>query len=202
VRGRGAAILVPLVVSTTDHQRFNAEFLASRGAALHEPQERFEPEALARLLGSLTRAQILAVAQRARSLGHPDATAAVAAAIESLADGSSSSIGWGSARGPAQPLAADHETRDPPNPLRRDRRLRHERYRRGAAESRYVVSGSDVAESPATRHLSRLGVRIAVGHDAVHVQGADVVVVSSAVRPTIPKCLRRAPTGFRSCRAR
>jgi len=98
-----AAILVPLVVSTTDHQRFNAEFLASRGAALHEPQERFEPEALARLLGSLTRPQILAVAQRARSLGHPDATAAVAAAIESLADGSSSSIGWGSARGPAQP---------------------------------------------------------------------------------------------------
>jgi len=29
-----AAILVPLVVSTTDHQRFNAEFLAERGAAL------------------------------------------------------------------------------------------------------------------------------------------------------------------------
>jgi UDP-N-acetylmuramate--alanine ligase len=53
----------------------------------------------------------------------------------------------------------------------------------------YVVSGSDVAESPATRHLSRLGVRIAVGHDAVHVQGADVVVVSSAVRPDNPEVL-------------
>jgi len=52
-----------------------------------------------------------------------------------------------------------------------------------------VVSGSDVAESPATRHLSRLGVRIAVGHDAVHVQGADVVVVSSAVRPDNPEVL-------------
>jgi UDP-N-acetylglucosamine--N-acetylmuramyl-(pentapeptide) pyrophosphoryl-undecaprenol N-acetylglucosamine transferase len=83
-----AAILVPLVVSTTDHQRFNAEFLASRGAALHLPQERFDAAALAQLLGGLTRGQILAIAQRARSLGHPDATAAVAAAIESLAAGS------------------------------------------------------------------------------------------------------------------
>ncbi|HEX4583278.1 MAG TPA: undecaprenyldiphospho-muramoylpentapeptide beta-N-acetylglucosaminyltransferase [Burkholderiaceae bacterium] len=80
-----AAILVPLVVSTTDHQRFNAEFLASRGAALHVPQERFDAQALAQLLGGLTREQILAIAQRARSLGHPDATAAVASAIESLA---------------------------------------------------------------------------------------------------------------------
>jgi UDP-N-acetylmuramate--alanine ligase len=53
----------------------------------------------------------------------------------------------------------------------------------------YVVSGSDVVESPATRHLSRLGVRVAVGHDAVHVQGADVVVVSSAVRPDNPEVL-------------
>jgi UDP-N-acetylglucosamine--N-acetylmuramyl-(pentapeptide) pyrophosphoryl-undecaprenol N-acetylglucosamine transferase len=83
-----AAILVPLVVSTTDHQRFNAEFLASRGAALHVPQERFDAPALAQLLGGLTRGQIVAIAQRARSLGHPDATAAVAAAIESLAPAS------------------------------------------------------------------------------------------------------------------
>jgi UDP-N-acetylglucosamine--N-acetylmuramyl-(pentapeptide) pyrophosphoryl-undecaprenol N-acetylglucosamine transferase len=80
-----AAILVPLVVSTTNHQRFNAEFLASRGAALHVPQERFEARALAQLLGGLTRSRILEIAQRARALGHPDATAAVARAIESLA---------------------------------------------------------------------------------------------------------------------
>jgi UDP-N-acetylglucosamine--N-acetylmuramyl-(pentapeptide) pyrophosphoryl-undecaprenol N-acetylglucosamine transferase len=82
-----AAILVPFVVSTTDHQRFNAELLARRGAALHLPQQRFEAPALAQLLGSLTREQILAIALRARSLGHPDATAAVAAAIESLVQG-------------------------------------------------------------------------------------------------------------------
>jgi UDP-N-acetylglucosamine--N-acetylmuramyl-(pentapeptide) pyrophosphoryl-undecaprenol N-acetylglucosamine transferase len=79
-----AAILVPFVVSTTDHQRFNAEFLAARGAALHVPQERFDARTLAQLLGALTREQILQMAVRARSLGHPHATAAVAAAIESL----------------------------------------------------------------------------------------------------------------------
>jgi UDP-N-acetylglucosamine--N-acetylmuramyl-(pentapeptide) pyrophosphoryl-undecaprenol N-acetylglucosamine transferase len=79
-----AAILVPLVVSTTDHQRFNAELLAARGAALHVPQDRFDAQRLAQLLGSLTREAILGMAVRARSLGHPDATAAVAAAIESL----------------------------------------------------------------------------------------------------------------------
>jgi UDP-N-acetylglucosamine--N-acetylmuramyl-(pentapeptide) pyrophosphoryl-undecaprenol N-acetylglucosamine transferase len=80
-----AAILVPLVVSTTDHQRFNAEFLAARGAALHVPQDRLDARALAQLVGGLTREQILGMAERARSLGHPDATAAVAAALESLA---------------------------------------------------------------------------------------------------------------------
>ena len=82
-----ASILVPLVVSTTDHQRFNAEFLASRGAALHLPQERFEAAAMAQLLASLTRERILDIALRARSLGHPGATAAVAAAIEALVQG-------------------------------------------------------------------------------------------------------------------
>jgi UDP-N-acetylmuramate--alanine ligase len=61
----------------------------------------------------------------------------------------------------------------------------------------YVVSGSDVAESPVTQHLARLGARIAGGHDAAHVQGADVVVVSSAVRPDNPEVVaaraRRIP---------
>jgi UDP-N-acetylmuramate--alanine ligase len=61
----------------------------------------------------------------------------------------------------------------------------------------YVVSGSDLAESPLTQHLARLGARIALGHDAAQVQGADVVVVSSAVRPDNPEVVaaraRRTP---------
>jgi UDP-N-acetylmuramate--alanine ligase len=61
----------------------------------------------------------------------------------------------------------------------------------------YVVSGSDLAESAVTQRLAGLGARIAVGHDASHVQGADVVVVSSAVRPDNPEAVaareRRVP---------
>jgi hypothetical protein len=37
------------------------------------------------VLGSLTRGELAQIASRARSLGHPDATAAVAHAIEALA---------------------------------------------------------------------------------------------------------------------
>ena len=45
----------------------------------------------------------------------------------------------------------------------------------------YQVSGSDVVASAVTRRLAGLGVRIAIGHDAEHVAGADAVVVSTAV---------------------
>jgi UDP-N-acetylmuramate--alanine ligase len=48
----------------------------------------------------------------------------------------------------------------------------------------YVVSGSDARRSPVTDRLESLGIRVSVGHAARQVQGADVVVVSSAVRPT------------------
>jgi UDP-N-acetylmuramate--alanine ligase len=51
----------------------------------------------------------------------------------------------------------------------------------------FVVSGSDAADSPVTQRLARLGARVAIGHDAGHVPGADVVVVSSAVRPDNPE---------------
>ena len=45
----------------------------------------------------------------------------------------------------------------------------------------YQVSGSDVVASAVTRRLAGLGIRIAIGHDAAHVAGADAVVVSTAV---------------------
>ena len=48
----------------------------------------------------------------------------------------------------------------------------------------YVVSGSDVKRSAVTDRLETLGIRVQVGHAAAQIEGADVVVVSSAVRPT------------------
>ncbi len=56
----------------------------------------------------------------------------------------------------------------------------------------YVVSGSDEKRSPVTDRLTTLGIRVALGHDAVNVGDADVVVVSSAVRATNPEVLESA----------
>jgi UDP-N-acetylmuramate--alanine ligase len=47
----------------------------------------------------------------------------------------------------------------------------------------YSVTGSDVRRSDVTDRLAGLGVRVAEGHRAEQVEDADVVVVSSAVRP-------------------
>ena len=47
----------------------------------------------------------------------------------------------------------------------------------------YAVSGSDLALSNVTRRLQQQGATVYQGHAAAHVQGADVVVISSAVKP-------------------
>lgn len=46
----------------------------------------------------------------------------------------------------------------------------------------YTVRGSDVRSSEVTAHLAECGVDIRLGHAATHVDGVDVVVVSSAIR--------------------
>lgn len=79
-----AAVLVPLVVSTTSHQRDNAQWLADRGAGLHLPQSELSAARLAELLGGLTRERLLDLAQRARALARPHAAARVADQIEGL----------------------------------------------------------------------------------------------------------------------
>ena len=45
----------------------------------------------------------------------------------------------------------------------------------------YQVTGSDLAHGAATRRLTELGARVAIGHAEANIEGADVVVVSSAV---------------------
>jgi UDP-N-acetylmuramate--alanine ligase len=47
----------------------------------------------------------------------------------------------------------------------------------------YGVAGSDERRSVTTERLERLGIKVAYGHDAANVGDADVVVVSSAVKP-------------------
>jgi UDP-N-acetylmuramate--alanine ligase len=51
----------------------------------------------------------------------------------------------------------------------------------------YEVSGSDVSASAVTRRLADLGARIYPTHAGDHIQGADAVVVSSAVAASNPE---------------
>src|SRR3954452_25174476 len=51
------------------------------------------------------------------------------------------------------------------------------------------VSGSDLRSSLVTDRLAQLGAIIYEGHEAGHVEGATVVVTSSAVAPTNPEVL-------------
>jgi len=81
------AVLVPLIVSTTSHQRDNAAWMQAQGAALHLPQSELTPHKLADTLSGLEREQLLAMAVKARALARPRAAARVADEIEKLTAG-------------------------------------------------------------------------------------------------------------------
>lgn len=53
----------------------------------------------------------------------------------------------------------------------------------------YIVSGSDLSESAATRRLADLGCAIKIGHDAGNVAGADAIVTSTAVASNNPEVI-------------
>ena len=53
----------------------------------------------------------------------------------------------------------------------------------------YVVSGSDIAESSVIQHLRSLGATVTIGHKSENIEGADAIVVSSAIKPDNPEVL-------------
>ena len=66
----------------------------------------------------------------------------------------------------------------------------------------YRVSGSDITAGPVTQRLAELGVRVFIGHDAAHIDGAQAVVTSTAVKADNPEVLaaraRRIPVVARA----
>jgi UDP-N-acetylmuramate--alanine ligase len=61
----------------------------------------------------------------------------------------------------------------------------------------YTVSGSDAADNANVKRLREQGAKVAIGHKPDNVDGADVVVVSSAIKPDNPELVaaraRRLP---------
>jgi UDP-N-acetylmuramate--alanine ligase len=58
------------------------------------------------------------------------------------------------------------------------------------------VSGSDRRDTPTLLALRALGARVAVGHDAAHLDDAETVVVSSAIRPDNPELVAARERGL------
>lgn len=81
------SLLIPFPLAADDHQRKNAEVLASEGAAVMMIEVELTPE---RLLNELTQllaspAQLAAMSAAARTLAHPDAAEVIAAMVRSIA---------------------------------------------------------------------------------------------------------------------
>lgn len=55
------------------------------------------------------------------------------------------------------------------------------------ARQGYIVSGSDISANSLTARLQSAGVTIYIGHRAENVVGAELVVISSAIRPDNPE---------------
>jgi UDP-N-acetylglucosamine--N-acetylmuramyl-(pentapeptide) pyrophosphoryl-undecaprenol N-acetylglucosamine transferase len=79
-----ASILVPLMASSTTHQSDNARWMAEQHAAIHLPQNEMSAEKLAKMLSAMTRADCLALAERAYQLGQRQANEVIADVLESL----------------------------------------------------------------------------------------------------------------------
>lgn len=60
----------------------------------------------------------------------------------------------------------------------------------------YEVTGSDISLSATVEHLTALGALVKIGHDAKYVQGADVIVVSTAVHNDNPEVVAAKNAGI------
>ena len=60
-----------------------------------------------------------------------------------------------------------------------------------------TVSGSDARPSDVLITLAALGAQVHVGHDAAHLDGADTLVISTAIRPDNPELAEARRRGLR-----
>jgi UDP-N-acetylglucosamine--N-acetylmuramyl-(pentapeptide) pyrophosphoryl-undecaprenol N-acetylglucosamine transferase len=79
-----ASVLVPLLVSTTTHQRDNALWMEQQGAAIHLPQTELQAQSLAELLQNMKRERCLQMAEAAYRNGRREANAAIAEVLEQM----------------------------------------------------------------------------------------------------------------------
>ena len=177
------AILVPLPHALDQDQPANAGVLMEAGGAIRLDQAEFTPDRLAAEIAALAAepGRLAAMAAAAKSVGAVDAA-------DRLAD----LVLQGGGCGTAEALKSGgrrNETaaRNRADPFRRHRRHRHERHRRGADQSRLHRAGLRRRRQRQRQAPARQGHQGLVGHEAENVDGAEVVVVSSAIKRDNPE---------------
>jgi len=63
-------------------------------------------------------------------------------------------------------------------------------------ERGYTVSGSDMYSSPLAADIEAAGARVFIGHQPSNIQGATLVIQSSAVPPTNPELIAAQTAGI------
>src|SRR5262245_58943874 len=53
----------------------------------------------------------------------------------------------------------------------------------------YEVSGSDLKQTPVTDRLAKIGLKVSIGHQSKNIEGAHVVVTSTAVASQNPEVI-------------
>ena len=61
----------------------------------------------------------------------------------------------------------------------------------------YAVQGSDVKKTPILLNLEKLGAKVLIGHDPLHIEGAGLVVYSSSIREDHPERVEAVRAGVR-----
>ena len=182
-----ASVLVPLVVSTTAHQRDNAEYMARGSAAIHLPQSEAHARATGRVARNDDPPQVPAAGAGSPIAGSPERKPLRAWPIEN----------------PDEPAPSLAFARHPPGG-RVSVEMKHAVKRihfvgiggagmSGIAEILhnlgFQVSGSDQSDSAVTQRLALLGVQVRIGHAAEHIGKAQALVTSTAVKADNPEVL-------------
>ena len=175
VAGR-PAILVPLPGAIDDHQSANARALAAARGASVIAQRDFTPDALRDRLAALLAAPDMLdhAALAARSIAHADAAARLADLVEAT-----HAPGGTGMRALPLSIGTIHFVGIGGIGMSGIAEVLH--------NLGYAVQGSDIADSANVRRLREAGIPVAIGHDAANLGGAQVVVVSSAVKPDNPE---------------
>jgi UDP-N-acetylmuramate--alanine ligase len=59
----------------------------------------------------------------------------------------------------------------------------------------YIIQGSDISDGYNIQNLTKLGIKVFIGHDAANIANADYVILSSAIKDTNPELIAAKEQG-------